>query len=164
MKNIRRGEPGHWTQQTRRDRDWIEIQKRKCGPFFYTMQHRLRLWPKKVLLEPLGQYCQQRNLPAIPRLCRRSKDALVCYFCFHCRDFPMGFPPLIIPPAPAPAPLPMSFFGFIPTVPRPVRPPSGILSDLQPPQFEMPPFDLEDHVNGWNEEDLESDSHYWPFI
>jgi hypothetical protein len=44
--------------------------------------------------------CQQRRLPAFSRLCRRSREALVCFFVAYCAGLPIGSPGPAPPPPP----------------------------------------------------------------
>lgn len=154
MRNIRRGEPGHWNQQTRRDHDTILKQIIQCGSAFHVMHNTLRLYPKAALLGPLRYVCQQRNLPPVPRLCRRSKDALVCFFCLYCPDFPLGFPPLSpLHPRCRPPPQALRFFAPMapPTHPFQVQPPQAGSVHRQPATNEMPTFEIDEPATPWDQ-------------
>jgi hypothetical protein len=61
---------------------------------FPSMEALLRPYPKEQLLVALRRICKEQGLPEIPRVCRRNRDAIICYFCLNCPDFPRGFPPI----------------------------------------------------------------------
>jgi hypothetical protein len=58
------------------------------------MHARLRPFAKEALFEPLKVLCQTKRIPLPGRICRRNRNALVCFFCKYFPDFPVGFPPL----------------------------------------------------------------------
>jgi hypothetical protein len=92
MGTIPRGWPGHWGEQTFRDRSRVAEVRRDCGEIYPMMAELLAPFSKAALLPPLRRICAARGLPQPLRVCRRMKEALVCFFCLFLPDFPLGFP------------------------------------------------------------------------
>jgi hypothetical protein len=98
---IKRGAEGYWNQQTRRERSLVLEQMAMCSGIFPLVSAALSRYPKAQLMAPLKRISRERRLPEVPRICRRSRDALICYFCLYCPDVAL-FSPFLAAPAQAP--------------------------------------------------------------
>jgi hypothetical protein len=79
------------TKQTRRDR--IEGNRREthCGTLYADMEQRLKPFPKQVLLGAAESMHRTRGIPWPDRICYRCRQPLICHYCKHFPDFPLGF-------------------------------------------------------------------------
>jgi hypothetical protein len=79
------------TKQTRRDT--IEGTRRmaKCAALYPEMEARLKSFPKAVLLDAAESMYKERGIPRPDRICFRRREPLICHYCKHFPDFPVGF-------------------------------------------------------------------------
>jgi hypothetical protein len=77
---------------TQTARDSMSIQRRIAiaGPLFATVSHRIRGIRKSELLADALTLSTGANLTPPDRICRRSRDALVCWFCMNAPNYQAG--------------------------------------------------------------------------
>jgi hypothetical protein len=71
------------SRQTIRDVAAVKNRVAKCGQEFENMKNRLKNATKQQLLDYADSIAPQYHFPPCDRVCRRSKEALVCWFCEH---------------------------------------------------------------------------------
>jgi hypothetical protein len=68
--------------------------KRQYAPLFVPMEKQLQDLSKPQMLSMARSFSAKHELPPPDRLCRRSREALTCWFCQHAPNFPAEFLPL----------------------------------------------------------------------
>jgi hypothetical protein len=69
------------TPQTRRDLEKIKQRKNKNSYVFPMMRAYLQQFPKGVLLQVAREISESKQIPPVDRICRRNREALICWFC-----------------------------------------------------------------------------------
>jgi hypothetical protein len=69
------------SRQTARDNDCVQQRIAACAAIFPDVKARLKGGTKDELLKYAEDIAQQRHLPPPDRVCRRSRDAVICWFC-----------------------------------------------------------------------------------
>jgi hypothetical protein len=85
------------TPQTQRDLNKISKRKNKNGFLLQPMARLFQSLPKTALLRLAKQISQSKQIPPADRICRRNRDALICWFCESAPELLSGR--LILPPA-----------------------------------------------------------------
>jgi hypothetical protein len=78
------------TPQTRRDLDKITKRKNKNGFLLQPMAKLLQSRPKSALLQLARQISDSKQIPPVDRICRRNRDALICWFCESAPELLLG--------------------------------------------------------------------------
>jgi hypothetical protein len=55
------------------------------------MAQRLKLYPKESLLDAARVMCGIMNISVPDRICLRGRQPLICFYCEHFPEFPLGF-------------------------------------------------------------------------
>jgi hypothetical protein len=74
------------TAQTRRDLQKCQQRVNKNRCLFPLMKDHLHRFPKAELLKYASKLSTQKQIPPVDRVCRRNRDALICWFCESCPD------------------------------------------------------------------------------
>jgi hypothetical protein len=84
------------TKQTKRDRVEWDRRMNNSAAHYTEMASRLKPYPKKALLDAAESMYQTRGIPRPDRICFRSRIPLICHYCEHFPDFPLGFCSLLL--------------------------------------------------------------------
>jgi hypothetical protein len=79
------------TKQTQRDRIERNARMHLWAPLYADMEHRLKPFAKRTLLDAAESMHRTRGIPWPDRICYRSRQPLICHYCEHFPDFPLGF-------------------------------------------------------------------------
>jgi hypothetical protein len=76
------------------EQEEVQNMMRRNAALYHAMEDRLAKFSKAALLTPSRQFAQRAGIRGPGRLCQRSKQAMICWFCKHVPNFPEGFPPM----------------------------------------------------------------------
>jgi hypothetical protein len=79
-----------FTRQTLRDVAAVKRRVASCGELFDVMKKSLKNVTKTELLTHAQFLITQLSLPPCDRMCRRNRDALICWFCENKPDVAVG--------------------------------------------------------------------------
>jgi hypothetical protein len=74
------------TAQTQRDLQKCQQRVNKNRCLFPRMKDHLQRFPKAELLKYANELSTQKQIPPADRICRRNRDALICWFCESCPE------------------------------------------------------------------------------
>lgn len=78
--------PPNVTGQTQRDLHKIRQRKNKNKVMYARMQKHLAGISKGLLLRVANEISTTKEIPPADRICRRNRDALICWFCEACPE------------------------------------------------------------------------------